>query len=302
VPTAPREELELDDAEVRQRVDTALDALRLSGMATYEHASVTRVAKDHPAGTDGSGRSGGNGASASAGLGSGGAHGAASRGGELRGYAWGSAVHGALAVAASEPDDEVLRSACRNLLVEYQRPLDDHGEPLELRELLELVRAVRASELWARAQAADRTMVEVPFSVPGLPLEDDEEEAVGPEEPATGTGRRQLDLFAGVAAAEEPGTASAPSGAVGAVGEGDSGTDAVPLVLEGVVDLAFRERGGWVIADYKTDVGTDADFAARAEGYRRQVELYARAWTRLTGEPVKERVLFYTAQGRTVSW
>ena len=48
--------------------------------------------------------------------------------------------------------------------------------------------------------------------------------------------------------------------------------------------------------------GTLAEFRARAEGYRRQVELYARAWTRLTGEPVKERVLFYTAQGRTDSW
>jgi len=82
----------------------------------------------------------------------------------------------------------------------------------------------------------------------------------------------------------------------------DDPTVGVPLILEGVVDLAFRERGGWVIADYKTDVGTDADFRARAEGYRRQVDLYARAWTRLTGEPVKERVLFYTAQGRTDSW
>ena len=74
------------------------------------------------------------------------------------------------------------------------------------------------------------------------------------------------------------------------------------VVLEGVVDLAFRERGGWVIADYKTDVGTDPDFASRTESYRRQVDLYAEAWTRLTGEPVKERVLFYTLQGRTDSW
>jgi len=83
---------------------------------------------------------------------------------------------------------------------------------------------------------------------------------------------------------------------------GQESEPAPPWILEGVVDLAFRERGGWVIADYKTDVGTDADFPRRAEGYRRQVDLYARAWARLTGEPVKERILFYTAQGRTESW
>ena len=57
-----------------------------------------------------------------------------------------------------------------------------------------------------------------------------------------------------------------------------------------------------MIADYKTDVGTDADFERRAEGYRRQVDLYAKAWQQLTGEKVKERVLFFTAQDRIESW
>jgi hypothetical protein len=36
--------------------------------------------------------------------------------------------------------------------------------------------------------------------------------------------------------------------------------------------------------------------------YRRQVELYAEAWSRLTGEPVKERVLFFTTQDRLEHW
>jgi ATP-dependent helicase/nuclease subunit A len=35
--------------------------------------------------------------------------------------------------------------------------------------------------------------------------------------------------------------------------------------LEGVIDLAFRERDGWVIADYKTDSGSDPYFAQRRE-------------------------------------
>ena len=73
-------------------------------------------------------------------------------------------------------------------------------------------------------------------------------------------------------------------------------------VLEGVIDLAFREADGWVVADYKTDVGTDPDFPVRLASYRRQVELYADAWSRLTGEPVKERVLFFTAQDRVEAW
>ena len=73
-------------------------------------------------------------------------------------------------------------------------------------------------------------------------------------------------------------------------------------VLEGVIDLAFLEKDGWVIADYKTDVGTDPDFARRRAGYRRQVDLYAEAWARLTGDTVKERVLFFTSQGRLERW
>ncbi len=73
-------------------------------------------------------------------------HGAA-----FRGYSWGSAVHGALAAAADDDSEVTLRAACRALLVEHGRPLDDHGEPREVEELLALVRSVRASELWRRA-------------------------------------------------------------------------------------------------------------------------------------------------------
>lgn len=69
-----------------------------------------------------------------------------------------------------------------------------------------------------------------------------------------------------------------------------------PRILEGVVDLAFLESNGWVLVDYKTDVGTDAGFEERRGRYRRQVDLYAEVWPELTGGSVKERVLFYTAR------
>jgi ATP-dependent helicase/nuclease subunit A len=79
-------------------------------------------------------------------------------------------------------------------------------------------------------------------------------------------------------------------------GSGSTPDGAAPRVIEGVVDLAFREDAGWVIVDYKTDVGSDPGFPRRQAAYRRQVDLYAGAWEALTGEPVTERVLFYTAR------
>lgn len=73
-------------------------------------------------------------------------------------------------------------------------------------------------------------------------------------------------------------------------------------IIEGVVDLAFRGDDGWVLVDYKTDVGDDEGFAGRVQGYRAQVELYGRAWALLTGEAVAEKVLLFTAQGREERW
>ena len=75
-----------------------------------------------------------------------------------------------------------------------------------------------------------------------------------------------------------------------------------PRVLEGVIDLVFREGGRWVVVDFKTDTGEDPDFGERAGQYRVQVDLYARCWERLTGEPVGERVLAFVSQGRTETW
>ncbi|MDX1645665.1 MAG: UvrD-helicase domain-containing protein, partial [Longimicrobiales bacterium] len=237
----------------------------------------------------------------------------------FRGFSWGSAVHGALALASSESQEETLRAACRNLLIEHQRPVDDHGEPTELGELLALVRSVRASKLWDRAREADRVLAEIPFSLSGIetpPAADDEPtpEPV-PEEPV----RRQLDLFASVPELQsgQPGGRTGERGRPPGVSEEIAGTEvgedrgeepgedrglAERTVLEGIIDLAFLEEDGWVIADYKTDVGTDPDFPARERAYRHQVELYAQAWQRLTGEPVKERVLYFTAQDRLERW
>ncbi|HKY59916.1 MAG TPA: PD-(D/E)XK nuclease family protein, partial [Gemmatimonadota bacterium] len=83
----------------------------------------------------------------------------------------------------------------------------------------------------------------------------------------------------------------------------EGGDGLLPGVVEGVVDLAFREPDGWVIADYKTDeVADPAEMERRLAIYRAQVDLYAECWEELTGEPVKERILYLTAEDRTESW
>jgi hypothetical protein len=219
-----------------------------------------------------------------------------------RGFSWGGVVHGALAVAAEETDPEVLRSAFRGLLVEHGRPLDDHGDPVELLELLDMVRAVRASDIWARAARAERRFTEIPLSlregvttrVAPVPTEPDARRGVA------GSALRQLDLFAAPGPSEDPGVD--PTGEPDADESLEVAQNGFARALEGVIDLVFEESDGWVVVDYKTDVGTDPRFEARMEGYRRQVDLYAGAWGSLTGGTVKERVLFFTTQGRVERW
>ena len=172
--------------------------------------------------------------------------------------------------------------------------MGERGDPSELADLLGVVEAVLASDLWQRAHRAERVLSEVPFAASQpTDLGVDDAPAAGPPRDARGPDerpRKQLDLFS-LDAIQESESEPAPEEPSGA-----------HQVLEGVIDLAFLEADGWVIADYKTDLGTDPDFGTRLDAYRRQVDLYAEAWARLTGEPVKERVLFFTAQGRVESW
>lgn len=284
-----REELDVSPGAVADALEEASARIRVARDPSYRRATVTELAKGFDADVGPGGREGRRRSASRRGAGRGGDA-------DFRGFAWGSAVHGALAIAATELSETALRAACRDLLVQNQRPLDDHGEPVELRELLDLVRDVGASSLWQRALASDRRLVEVTLAAEGVELRAQAEGDDGPEPgsaPEPGDGRPQLDMFA-------------PSiqdvGDIEPVEPEQDDASGAGVLLEGVVDLAFRERGGWVIADYKTDIGTDPDFPAREAAYRRQVELYAEAWKKLTGEPIKERVLFFTTQGRVESW
>jgi ATP-dependent helicase/nuclease subunit A len=198
-----------------------------------------------------------------------------------RGTDWGTAVHDALQYAAEGRAGDALRDACRNRLIALERPLDASGEPAELDELLAAVAAVLASPLWQRARAAETMLVEVPFAVPfGA---DEYRSAVEGDDSVPG-------------GAPAPGHAAIADDAliVAAV--------APPReIVDGRIDLAFRDADGWVIVDYKSDTAGAAVDAALMVRYRGQLALYTAAWERASGEAVKEAVLLFTATGEVVS-
>jgi ATP-dependent helicase/nuclease subunit A len=68
-------------------------------------------------------------------------------------------------------------------------------------------------------------------------------------------------------------------------------------VVDGRIDLIFREADGWVLVDYKSDSAGERIPPDLMRRYRGQLALYASAWQQITGEPVKERTLFFTATG-----
>ena len=68
-------------------------------------------------------------------------------------------------------------------------------------------------------------------------------------------------------------------------------------LVQGVIDLCFREGGGWVLADYKTDNATPAELMER---YALQLRWYARALEKITGLPVRECVLFSLRAGEAL--
>ena len=72
---------------------------------------------------------------------------------------------------------------------------------------------------------------------------------------------------------------------------------ASPTLLRGAVDLAFWEPDGWVLVDYKTDRTGTKTIDTMLNRYRPQMELYAWAWEKCSGEPVKERLIYFLEAG-----
>ena len=70
------------------------------------------------------------------------------------------------------------------------------------------------------------------------------------------------------------------------------------LLVQGTIDCCFVEDGQWVLLDYKTDRTDDMD-ALRAH-YEKQLKVYALALERITGMPVKQRLLCLLSSGGTL--
>ncbi|MDN5293795.1 MAG: ATP-dependent helicase/nuclease subunit [Eubacteriales bacterium] len=70
------------------------------------------------------------------------------------------------------------------------------------------------------------------------------------------------------------------------------------VLVQGVIDCLLEEEDGFVLIDWKSDrVNTREEMAARAEIYRGQLEIYARAVVAVTGRPVKEKYLYFLRSG-----
>lgn len=62
------------------------------------------------------------------------------------------------------------------------------------------------------------------------------------------------------------------------------------ILVQGIIDCLFREKGGWVLVDYKSDrLETAAGFWDR---YRIQLRLYQQAVEQITGLKVKETYIY----------
>jgi ATP-dependent helicase/nuclease subunit A len=71
-------------------------------------------------------------------------------------------------------------------------------------------------------------------------------------------------------------------------------------LVEGIVDLVFEEDGKLVVVDYKSDAIADEQALAQAAHHAPQLQLYGRGLTQAIGLPVRERLVVFTALGRTV--
>ena len=73
------------------------------------------------------------------------------------------------------------------------------------------------------------------------------------------------------------------------------------LILQGVVDCAFRTEQGMDIVDFKPDRILLQEAAQRAELYRPQLTAYSQALSRVLETPVAERVLYFFGPGCQVT-
>ena len=78
------------------------------------------------------------------------------------------------------------------------------------------------------------------------------------------------------------------------------GVEGEQVLLQGVVDCWFEDADSVTVIDFKSDRVDESTVQQRALDYRPQLEAYALALSRLTGKPVKRRVLWFFALNQAV--
>ncbi len=73
------------------------------------------------------------------------------------------------------------------------------------------------------------------------------------------------------------------------------------ILIQGIIDAFFKEDDGIVLVDYKTDRVNLQDASSLYEKYRIQLDYYERALERLTGQRVKEKVIYSFHLNRAIS-
>lgn len=72
-------------------------------------------------------------------------------------------------------------------------------------------------------------------------------------------------------------------------------------MVEGVMDVVFREGEDWVVLDFKTDQIDQEELEAKVKQYTPQVRIYSEAIKTLFGKPPKEVILFFLHRMEAVS-
>ena len=72
------------------------------------------------------------------------------------------------------------------------------------------------------------------------------------------------------------------------------------ILLQGVIDCALIEEDGITILDFKTDHLKSDSLDDAVERHRVQVEIYARAMSRIFNKPVKGKYLYFFSCDRLI--
>jgi ATP-dependent helicase/nuclease subunit A len=70
-----------------------------------------------------------------------------------------------------------------------------------------------------------------------------------------------------------------------------------PILLNGFIDLVFKEPAGWIIVDYKTDCPKyEKDYDILKKKYQPQIDVYGYVWEKLSGGKVNDKIIYFISR------